>query len=43
MKLALHDLLMGYILYSILKFIFSKGTNKTKDVHPMARTVLRAM
>lgn len=43
LKLALHDILMGWILYSILKFIFSSGTNKMSDVHPMARIGLRAM
>lgn len=41
LKLALHDILMGWILYNILKFIFSGGTNKTKDVHPVARVLLR--
>lgn len=43
LKLALHDILIGVILFNLLKFIFSSGTNKMKDVHPTQRIILRAM
>lgn len=42
-KLAMHDLLLGVILFAILKFIFSKGTNKMKDIAPTQRILVRAM
>lgn len=43
LKLALHDILMGLILYNILRLIFSGGTGKQKDANPIERTLLRAM
>ena len=43
LKLALHDILVGLILYTLLKWIFSSGTNKMKDIHPTGRILLRAM
>lgn len=43
LKLALHDILLGLILYKLLMFIFSDGSNKMKDVKPLNRTILRAM
>lgn len=43
LKLALHDILIGVILYNILKLIFSGGTGKMSDIHPAERTILRAM
>jgi hypothetical protein len=42
LKLALHDLLIGLVLYKILLFIFSGGTNKLNDASPLARTLIRA-
>lgn len=42
-KLAMHDLLIGIILFTILKYIFSNGSNKLKDIHPTERILLRAM
>lgn len=41
--LALHDILIGIIFYNILKFIFSGGTNKTKDIKPLQRVFLRSL
>lgn len=43
LKLALHDIIIGIILFNILKMIFSGGTNKMQDVHPAERMLLRAM
>lgn len=43
LKLALHDILIGIILYNILRFIFSGGTGKQSDMHPVERTLVRAM
>lgn len=43
LKLALHDILMGILLYTLLKWIFSEGSNKMQDVHPTGRVLLRAM
>lgn len=43
LKLALHDILIGLILYNILRLIFSGGTGKQKDIAPIERTLLRAM
>lgn len=43
LKLALHDILIGVILFSILKWIFSGGSGKMADVSPAERTLLRAM
>ena len=43
LKLALHDILVGLILYNILRLIFSGGTGKTKDMEPIERTLVRAM
>jgi hypothetical protein len=43
LKLALHDILIGVILYNILKLIFTKGTGKTQYANPAERMLLRAM
>lgn len=43
LKLALHDILIGVILYNILRLIFSGGTGKNKDMNPIERTLIRAM
>jgi len=43
LKLALHDILIGILLYNLFKFIFSGGTNKMQDIHPTGRILLRAM
>lgn len=43
LKLALHDILIGVILYNILRLIFSGGTGKNKDMNPIERTLVRAM
>ena len=42
-KLALHDIILGIIIFNILKYIFSNGTNKLKDINPTERILLRAM
>lgn len=41
-KLAMHDLLIGIIIFAILKWIWSNGTNKLSDVKPLERVFLRA-
>lgn len=41
--LALHDILIGYILFSIFKWLFSGGTNKMSDIKPLSRVLLRGM
>ena len=43
LKLALHDILIGLIMYNILRLIFSGGSGKMKDINPIERTLLRAM
>ena len=43
LKLALHDIIIGIILFNILKMIFSGGTGKMNDVQPAERMLLRAM
>jgi len=43
LKLALHDILIGLILFNILKIIFTDGTNNIKVANPAERTLLRAM
>jgi hypothetical protein len=43
LKLALHDLLIGLLLGKLLLFIFSGGSMKTNDVHPMARALIRGI
>ena len=43
LKLALHDILIGIIIYNILKMIFSGGSGKMSDVQPAERMLLRAM
>ena len=42
-KLAMHDLLVGLLLFAILKFIFSEGKNKLSSVEPTERILLKAM
>lgn len=41
--LAMHDILLGMILFSIFKWLFSGGTKKMQDIKPLQRTLLRAM
>lgn len=41
--LAMHDLLLGIVLVSILKAIFSQGTNKLTDIKPTQRVLVRAL
>lgn len=41
--LALHDILIGIILFEIFKWLFSGGTKKMQDIKPVQRVVLRAM
>jgi hypothetical protein len=43
LKLALHDLLIGLLLGKLLLFIFSRGSMKNNDVHPMARAIIRGI
>lgn len=43
LALAMHDLLIGMLLYSIFKWLFSGGTNKMSDIPPLQRTLVRAM
>ena len=43
LSLALHDILIGIILFSIFKWLWSGGTKKMQDVKPLQRVVLRAM
>lgn len=41
--LALHDLLIGMLLFSIFKWLFSGGTKRMQDIQPLQRTLVRAM
>lgn len=41
--LALHDLLIGMLLFAIFKWLFSKGTKKMQDIKPLQRVLVRAM
>ena len=41
--LALHDILIGVLLYQIFKWLFSGGTKKMQDIPPLQRTLVRAM
>lgn len=41
--LALHDLLIGMLLFAILKWLFSGGTKKMSDIKPLQRVLVRAM
>lgn len=41
--LAMHDIIIGILLFWILKFIFSGGSNKMSDVTPLKRVFLRGM
>ena len=41
--LALHDLLIGMLLFAIFKWLFSSGTKKMSDIKPLQRTLVRAM
>lgn len=41
--LALHDILLGMILFYIFRWLFSGGTNKMQDIKPFQRTILRSM
>jgi hypothetical protein len=41
--LALHDIILGILLVSILKAIFSNGSNKLQDIKPAKRVLVRAM
>lgn len=41
--LAMHDFLLGIILVSILKAIFSNGSNKLQDIKPTQRVLVRAL
>lgn len=43
LKLALHDLLIGLLLGKLLLFIFTGGSMKTNDAHPMARAMIRGI
>lgn len=43
LALAMHDLLIGMLLYSIFKWLFSGGTKKMSDIPPLQRTLVRAM
>lgn len=43
LALAMHDILIGIILFSIFKWLFSEGTKKMQDIKPLQRTMLRAM
>lgn len=43
LALALHDILIGIILFEIFKWLFSGGSKKMQDVKPVQRVVLRAM
>lgn len=43
LALAMHDILIGMILFSIFKWLFSGGTNKMQDVKPLQRVLLRGM
>lgn len=43
LKLGLHDILIGLLLYYILRLIFSGGTNKMSDMNPFERTLVRAL
>lgn len=42
-KLAMHDLALGLLLFYILKLIFSEGTEKMQRVEPTKRILLRAL
>ena len=41
--LALHDLLIGMLLFAIFKWLFSGGTKKMSDIKPLQRVLVRAM
>jgi hypothetical protein len=41
--LAMHDILLGIILVSILKAIFSNGSGKLSDIQPTKRVLVRAL
>jgi hypothetical protein len=41
--LALHDLLIGMLIFAILKWLFSGGTKKMSDIKPLQRVLVRAM
>lgn len=43
LKLAMHDILIGMLLYSIFKWLFSKGTNKMSDIKPLQRVFVRSL
>ena len=43
LKLAMHDILVGLLLWYILKLIFSGGTGKMSDMNPFERTLVRAL
>ena len=43
LALAMHDLLIGVLLFSIFKWLFSGGTNKMSDIKPLQRVMVRAM
>ena len=41
--LGLHDILVGVLLFNLLKLLFSGGTGKTSNINPAVRPLLRAM
>lgn len=43
LAIAMHDILIGMILFAIFKWLFSGGTKKMQDIKPLQRTLLRAM
>lgn len=43
LSLALHDLLVGMLLFAIFKWLFSGGTKKMSDIKPLQRVLVRAM
>ena len=42
-KLAMHDILIGIILYNIIRLIFSGGSGKMKDMNAIEKTLVRSM
>ena len=43
LALALHDILIGWLLFEIFKWLLSGGTKKMQDIKPLQRALLRGM
>ena len=39
----MHDILIGIILYNIIRLIFSGGSGKMKDMNALEQTLVRSM